>query len=1065
MELMEGFPYFPVQFGKDGALLQQGELDALKNYLRSERAAGRPVTDLIVLSHGWNNNIREAHDRYASWLKCARNVLGGGHVRGLDAATFAVLGIHWPSKRYTDRDQIPGGAAGTGAWLAEFEQTLDDIAEDEDPLTASLLRRAKGLLSRLKDDPAARAEFADLVRASVAREPRDEARELEDGEDAFLDIQGAELMDLLALPADVPAPPPEDGEGGAAIVSGGATEAFGDGRAEGLQDIVKTVRDSVQGALNLTTYYGMKNRAGVVGRSGAYRALRAVSDAEPGLRLHFIGHSFGARLLTTAALAPDGGAPLPVASMTLLQAAFSHDGFGENYDRKGRDGFFRGVVSQGRVSGPIVVPHTRNDRDLGRWYAVASRLKSQQGEAVGDASDPFGALGSNGAQHTPEATVGTLTDVGGPYGFQPGKLYNLRADSVIQSHSDLAHNEVAYAFLSAIAGGVAGPAPGGATALAGHGADPAETPPSAPPQNLPAAENRDRDRLQDNLASWVIADPLMQKIHGARDRGQPDAAFDVIIDVNLLYDGGTDGADGPPPESSRERAKLRIRALMQDILARGNRAGQGVYERKSRHAHQYLFARLDADAILELVERDGQTPEGEGRRRTVGQPAVAQSALPSDRAIYHIWEDFEVKPLLSRTVRTVKANAAHAAFGAAGAGVVWAVMDSGIDCRHRHFAAYANLDVPAPLQHSDFTSLGEAPNPTPAQPPSLSAFAQADEENRRRALTDACGHGTHVAGIIAGILPVPVGRQEAAVAPEDDADPAAMGRKRPAVDDPVTSVARIRDAAGKVNYHYVEHRDTTFSGVAPQCKLLSLKVLNDRGRGNVSDVLAAINYVQEVNGYGRRLQIHGVNLSAGYAFDPEWFACGQSPLCVEVDRLVRSGVVVVVAAGNTGYGTIQSSDRGAASAGLALSINDPGNADLAITVGSTHRDMPHVYGVSYFSSKGPTGDGRVKPDLVAPGEKVLSCAAGENLRRAGANAPTGIGGNGVCCDYVEESGTSMAAPHVSGAIAAFLSVRGEYVGRPEEVKRIFTATATDLGREQSFQGSGMLDLMRALQSV
>ena len=59
---------------------------------------------------------------------------------------------------------------------------------------------------------------------------------------------------------------------------------------------------------------------------------------------------------------------------------------------------------------------------------------------------------------------------------------------------------------------------------------------------------------------------------------------------------------------------------------------------------------------------------------------------------------------------------------------------------------------------------------------------------------------------------------------------------------------------------------------------------------------------------------------------------------------------------------------------MDVTINDPGNADLAITVGSTHRDMPHVYGVSYFSSKGPTGDGRLKPDLVAPGEKIISCA-------------------------------------------------------------------------------------------
>src|SRR5262249_60792325 len=167
-----------------------------------------------------------------------------------------------------------------------------------------------------------------------------------------------------------------------------------------------------------------------------------------------------------------------------------------------------------------------------------------------------------------------------------------------------------------------------------------------------------------------------------------------------------------------------------------------------------------------------------------------------------------------------------------------------------------------------------------------------------------------------------------------------------------------------------------------ECKLLSLKVMDGAagsGVGNVRGVIGALQYIQRLNGHGRRLLVHGVNLSVGYDFEPEWFACGQSPLCVEVDRLVRSGVVVVVAAGTTGFGYAQAVDGTTKQGGRALSINDPGNADLAITVGATHRDMPHTYGVSYFSSKGPTGDGRAKPDLLAPGEKIVSCAAGSKL--------------------------------------------------------------------------------------
>src|SRR5581483_7058774 len=194
--------------------------------------------------------------------------------------------------------------------------------------------------------------------------------------------------------------------------------------------------------------------------------------------------------------------------------------------------------------------------------------------------------------------------------------------------------------------------------------------------------------------------------------------------------------------------------------------------------------------------------------------------------------------------------------------------------------------------------------------------------------------------------------------------------------------------------------------------------------------------------------------------DAEMFACGQSPLCVEVDRLVKSGVVVVVAAGNTGYGKVFADERGS-KAGLSNTINDPGNSSLAITVGATHRDMPHTYGVSYFSSKRPTGDGRLKPDLVAPGERITSCAAGAMLQSRGGPIPDTKPPAG----YIDDSGTSMAAPHVSGAIAAFLSIRREFIQRPDQVKKIFLDSATPLGRERYFEGCGLVDLMRAIQSI
>jgi len=181
---------------------------------------------------------------------------------------------------------------------------------------------------------------------------------------------------------------------------------------------------------------------------------------------------------------------------------------------------------------------------------------------------------------------------------------------------------------------------------------------------------------------------------------------------------------------------------------------------------------------------------------------------------------------------------------------------------------------------------------------------------------------------------------------------------------------------------------------------------------------------------------------------------------VEVNRLVRGGVSVVVSAGNGGYSSFIASSGASLEKFSDTSITDPGNAELAITTGSTHREMPHTYGVSYFSSRGPTGDGRLKPDLLAPGERIVSCAAGrERARYAGLSSKK--------CNvlYCEQSGTSMAAPHVSGAVAAFLSVRPEFIGEPGRVKRLFTSNTIDLHRHQYFQGAGLMDLMKVLQSV
>jgi serine protease AprX len=509
------------------------------------------------------------------------------------------------------------------------------------------------------------------------------------------------------------------------------------------------------------------------------------------------------------------------------------------------------------------------------------------------------------------------------------------------------------------------------------------------------------------LDKTVIAIPLLrilkeereeqEKARKARKRYTPKLVG-VILDLNLEYRLG------------RDECRSRVRELVAEAIARKatNKAPgpQGINEAKSEFSNQYMFARLEPSVIRELVRLDNpRALSDKGQGETYEQ----RMTRTTQRAIYRIWPDFKIKKLTTKSVSTVKADAARVSFSAFGDDIVWAVIDSGIDGGHPHFGAHKNLELKQPLRHRDFTSSDEQP------------------------LVDEFGHGTHVAGIIAGAM---------SADPDENKE--------------IRAVTRHRDEDGDITYDKVQL--TAISGMAPRCKLLSFKVLDDTGDGEASSLIAAIEQVQQINRYGRSLRIHGVNMSVGYEFEPEWFACGQSPLCVEVDLLVRSGVVVVVAAGNTGYGYNQDAFKGTAvPAGLDLTINDPGNAELAITVGSTHREMPHVYGVSYFSSKGPTGDGRIKPDLVAPGEKILSCAAGEPLMKAREKKGD--------CEYVEDSGTSMAAPHVSGVIAAFLSVRREFIGRPETVKEIFTSSATDLKRDRHFQGHGLVDLMRAIQSI
>lgn len=479
----------------------------------------------------------------------------------------------------------------------------------------------------------------------------------------------------------------------------------------------------------------------------------------------------------------------------------------------------------------------------------------------------------------------------------------------------------------------------------------------------------------DLVADSMISRPLAERMARANRLER----IGVVIELSASHADGVEGAGD------------EVEVLLRDVSPKA----------PVRRSRGYVITALSTDEIRKIVEIE----QDRGDRSSKEPMAITRAPR---WAIHRMWPNFEVNALIHRSIVTTKCDAAQRSFDAMGGGLVWAVLDSGIDGKHAHFERHDNLGLRSgDLPHRSFVPGSQDSDP----------------------LRDLAGHGTHVAGILAGEQ-VAGEKSEilAATWYHDDRGDTAVRE---------ISLARI-------------------SGMAPRCRLLSCKVLRDDGSGDLAALLEALEYIQDVNHGGRELVVHGVNLSVGYPFDPSWFATGLTPVCREVDRLVRSGVLVVVAAGNTGYGYALDPQEQQFRLGFDMTINDPGNAERALTVGSTST-MPHATGVSYFSSKGPTGDGRMKPDLVAPGERVVSAGAGALLAKALVVAPSAT--------YVENSGTSMAAPHVSGAAAAFLSVHREFVGRPEEVKQVLVDAATDLGRSRTFQGRGLVDLMRAIQSV
>ena len=286
------------------------------------------------------------------------------------------------------------------------------------------------------------------------------------------------------------------------------------------------------------------------------------------------------------------------------------------------------------------------------------------------------------------------------------------------------------------------------------------------PSSLPESNPDQKPFLPDTLDRTVIALPLLEKMREAN----PTDLFYIIIDVNLEYLGGRAGA--------RKLLWQWIDELVAALTPNPS-GGQGINASKSKYSQQYLFGRLSAENIRALVRRNE-------RERRDNAPAKGRLGVSP---LYRIWLDDEVKRFTNASISTVKADAARNAFGTSGKDILWAVVDTGIDKEHPHFKKYGNLTLKAPIGHRDFTTDGSD-----------------DAELARTACIDKAGHGTHVAGIIAGQVT------------------AADGPK-------IVAAVRRRSETGDVTTDMVDDIPV-ISGMAPRCKLLSLKVLDDEGKGS-----------------------------------------------------------------------------------------------------------------------------------------------------------------------------------------------------------------------------------------
>jgi hypothetical protein len=377
------------------------------------------------------------------------------------SARIGLAGVIWPSILWPDDEEAAsmttiasavgsGGAASLGGGPAAAvaqatpRQVNLELKKAYDAPQQKLIDELTALLEKQVSTTAALDEFqaklAQLLKSESADGQLDQ-KQPDQAEGAIGTLSPDRWRDLLEVLGDR-----------------AMSEAGSSGGAAGFGDPFKKLWSGAKDALRIATYWQMKQRAGVVGREGLGRQVltRLAQDA-PQMRVHLLGHSFGARVVSFSLTGlPQAltGERSPVKSLFLLQGAFSHYAFADRLPHDAsRSGALKGMAS--RVDGPLLTTHTLKDRAVCGSYPAASFVNRDDAAAAQEQESRWGAMGGGGAQAV-EAASEPLSMPGKQYPFKKGKWLNLDANQVIVrggfpagSHSDIVYPHTAWAALAA----------------------------------------------------------------------------------------------------------------------------------------------------------------------------------------------------------------------------------------------------------------------------------------------------------------------------------------------------------------------------------------------------------------------------------------------------------------------------------------------------------------------------------------------------------------------------------------------------------------------------------------